>query len=420
MRFWKSTTTIVLLLTTSGCVGTARSPSSLQSAYHGPEGRQTFQADPARLAVAAFEPDVSGLDNFTVREDVTPHTVVEEGELQCWAAMNSVPARLLLSEGRAIVAQASRRQMNQAKGLNEVLELQSVHERNKSAALALQGLLRLVEAEAGIINLDRSQAELAKMIEDLQRLRELQISAPVSSLQLQERQLKLQHRREEARVATGRINKDIGELLGLENHALPRIWPEIDLVVTPTVEDVDLAIHVALTTRADLAASYRANYHAANGTLDARQILGLQPGLGIALSGKSHLSWLHPSRDDDEDDARSRQLQDMTADLERTIAQEVSLAVATIERRLQQIRQTKERLNLLQQRLDGLEKLRATGKATPFEPSETRLEVVTTENDLLHDVIEWKIAVVQLKEAQGLLAQECGYDAAMSTCDPCW
>jgi len=113
-------------------------------------------------------------------------------------------------------------------------------------------------------------------------------------------------------------------------------------------------------------------------------------------------------------------LQDMTADLERTIAQEVRLAVATIERRLQQIRQTKERLNLLQQRLDGLEKLRATGKATPFEPSETRLEVVTTENDLLHDVIEWKIAVVQLKEAQGLLAQECGYDAAMSTCDPCW
>jgi hypothetical protein len=47
-----------------------------------------------------------------------------------------------------------------------------------------------------------------------------------------------------------------------------------------------------------------------------------------------------------------------------------------------------------------------------------RLEVLAVEQDLLHDVIEWKLAVARLKAAQGLLAVECGYAGAARIATP--
>lgn len=418
MQFSKATLTIVLLLTAIGCVGPSRARHNHGAEDYGDGGRHTWQGDPARIALTAYVPDTSRLGNLSRLQDVSPYTVINESELQCWAAMNSAPARLLLAEGRAITAQASRKQADQAQALNELLELQSIQERNKSASIALQALLRLVEAEGGIGALDKSTGEVDKMLVDVEQLHNLQISSSASALELRERRLKLLHRREEAEVVKGRLNKELGEFLGMDDHALPRIWPEVDLAVTPEVEDVDLAIHVALSTRADLAASYRATHHTAQGTLEsARQVLGLaQPGLGVALSGASHLSWRGGSRRDDEADVRAGQMYEMTAELQSTITQEVRVGVAIVRRRLAQIQQTDERLMLLGMRFDELVKMRSVGKATPVEQREARLNIITAENDLLHDVIEWKIAIVKLKEAQGLLAQECGFETAISMC----
>jgi hypothetical protein len=46
-----------------------------------------------------------------------------------------------------------------------------------------------------------------------------------------------------------------------------------------------------------------------------------------------------------------------------------------------------------------------------FRIHRAQLDAIVIEQDLLHDVIEWKLALIKLKQAQGLLAIECGYDA---------
>jgi hypothetical protein len=48
--------------------------------------------------------------------------------------------------------------------------------------------------------------------------------------------------------------------------------------------------------------------------------------------------------------------------------------------------------------------------ASPLSVRTITLDGVAAEQDLLHDVIEWKLAVVKLKQAQGLLATECGWN----------
>ena len=42
--------------------------------------------------------------------------------------------------------------------------------------------------------------------------------------------------------------------------------------------------------------------------------------------------------------------------------------------------------------------------------------LMAAEQDLFHDVIEWKLAVVKLREAQGALAIECDFTAALDCC----
>ena len=55
-----------------------------------------------------------------------------------------------------------------------------------------------------------------------------------------------------------------------------------------------------------------------------------------------------------------------------------------------------------------LQKKQLDGAAI-FEARKARLDVLAAEQDLLHDVIEWKLAVVKLREAQEELAIECGF-----------
>ena len=51
--------------------------------------------------------------------------------------------------------------------------------------------------------------------------------------------------------------------------------------------------------------------------------------------------------------------------------------------------------------------------------SAAQLEVFRGESDAFQAVVEWKVTMVKLKEAQGLLASECGYALPAKCCDTC-
>ena len=69
----------------------------------------------------------------------------------------------------------------------------------------------------------------------------------------------------------------------------------------------------------------------------------------------------------------------------------------------------KQRWEVWQQRVAGLQEKREADGVTAFDLSAARLELLRAESDTVHRVLAWKIAQAKLKQAQGLLAAECGY-----------
>ena len=107
---------------------------------------------------------------------------------------------------------------------------------------------------------------------------------------------------------------------------------------------------------------------------------------------------------------RRAQLMELLETREQQVASEIRLAVREIETRLRQSAIAAEARASWQQRLTDLKALREVGSATPLEIQQAQLELTAAESALLKQAIAVRLAEVKLKEAQGLLAAECGYD----------
>src|SRR5207302_2758710 len=107
------------------------------------------------------------------------------------------------------------------------------------------------------------------------------------------------------------------------------------------------------------------------------------------------------------------------ADKQRSIRHEVAQAIATIDARLNQVAISQRRVEALRQHLENLQRTSGNVAGASFELRRARLAVKAAEQDVFHDVIEWKIAVVKLREAQGELAIDCGYTAALGYLNCC-
>ena len=124
--------------------------------------------------------------------------------------------------------------------------------------------------------------------------------------------------------------------------------------------------------------------------------------------GKS-FSLLHLHAKDDEAAIREEQLQAAVADKERSIRHEVRQAVATIEARLNQIALAQRRVDFLAEHRELLQRKSDVTPTARFDVRKASIAILVAQQDLFHDVIEWKIAVAKLRELQGELAIECGY-----------
>jgi outer membrane protein TolC len=133
----------------------------------------------------------------------------------------------------------------------------------------------------------------------------------------------------------------------------------------------------------------------------------LGPGLGASIAAKRLLG--DRSADDGEAQSRQSQLADAQVEVEQNAGREIREAAWNVETRLREIAVAKERLEIWRQRVADLEQKRETDGVTAFDVSAARLELLRADGDEVHRVIAWKVAQVKLKQAQGLLAAECGY-----------
>lgn len=358
-------------------------------------------------------PDLSALQSNSVPERINGRfCAISEREAQCIAAKNSKTANLLAMESEA--AGALRACFGDGSELSrELLVLRAAHQRNEDAATALELLLRLVEAEGGSQNLGRRVQAIEAMQTDVDHLQSHGLASPVSKSELEIQRLELLHRQADVQGMIYRLNHQLAESLGVELPLGTRYWPETALVVDPRVPNADEAVYFGLGNRADLAALRIASQAEGREAIVAAQLL-LQPlGVGAAKTGLHHVlgKLSHPFSNRREADAREDQLGMAFRQQELTVQSEVRQAADLVRTRLSQIAITRDRQRAIETRLEASQR-RQDLIASPLSVRTIKLDGLAAEQDILHDVIEWKIAVVKLKQAQGLLAIECGWSTA--------
>jgi hypothetical protein len=374
-----------------------------------------YEAPPALPRIGAFpspslavpSPETAAAEELYRRLD--PH------ECQCLAAQNSLLGNLLDAEGRTSGAAGGRPGRKQAANdalRRGVLAARAAHQRNTSAGDALELFYLLAEAEAGRESLGASLAEIDRAIANLRELRARGLKVEADEGKLARQRLDLLEQQADLELSIRQLNSQLKSLTGIDSQSQTDIWPVADLEVDTAPVDADEAVAAGLTHRADLEALRRLRGSLSADTLPiVRAALG---GVNPLLGGKpvacSLLAALGCSRSKSSEVAsRQGQVDQLLAYQERAVVTEVRQAVETLNARSRELTLAKQISNSRQQDLKRLEQRREADGVTAFDLLAARLALIESESDQVHRAMAWKIARARLKQAQGLLAVECGY-----------
>lgn len=373
-------------------------------------------------------PDVSSLGTLAdLRRRLPPRSLESAArdllpeETRSLSAANSKLANLFDLERQPLARAAGcGKKAGKVAGLEQrLLCLRGIHERNQAAAQGLEAFYKLAEVRRNAASLAGSLSMLERMQDDLRKAQDEGLKVTADQSSLARKRLELLDQRAQLDLADAQLSEQLRGLIGMQPGEPTRLEPQPDLKVTLEVIDADAAVSIGLAARADLA-----GLRLLIGELDARTLpaarRGLSqadPALGISALALGALhKLLHVDTAPSELQIRCAQLAELLESRELQAASEIRLAVFTIEARLMQVAIAGEMLTSWQSRLGDLKALREVGSATPLEIQQAELEVAAAESALLKQAIAWRLAQVKLKEAQGLLAPECGYDTSSCLC----
>jgi len=358
--------------------------------------------------------------------DVSGYRLLMDSQCQCLAAAESTLGNLLDSQRQSTLAGSGKRRDREAQSrsvLADVLGLRAVEQRNKSAATAMELYYRLAGAYFGRDQLDRSIDEVQRSIDDFRKTKATGLSVPGDEEKLQTQRIELVDRKVQAESAAAQLNEHLDGLLGLARDPSQPLWPGAEMTVAASPIDVEAAVAAGLPMRPDLAMLCVLRETLSEETLGpVRSALALVDPLMGSSSPKKHMisTALHRSRVCLETQSRQAQLDQLFADQRRKAENEIRSAAADAEKRLRQVGLARDKLDQCQAQLTRLRQRRqAKGVIPVSQISAAQLEVLRAESDAFQAVVEWKIAMVKLKEAQGLLASECGYALPATCCETC-
>jgi outer membrane protein TolC len=354
-------------------------------------------------------PDVSGLSASVLTSlqqpavaAPTPYRIFQPGEVQCRAAVTCPLANALAGESAALACSSKRRKAARSSDeiKSQILAYRASEERNKAAGQALEAFYLLAEAEADRDLVRRSKEETAAMLDDVGRLEKQGIRVEKGLADLRRQWPDALDREAQVRLSVEQLNSHLRQLVGLSPDDSQPIWPVTDWKVVAEPLDEQAAIDEGLRHRADLGMVAMMAQ-----SVDDDNVGGVRAGMGL-ITGMSGGS----GRRSGEAESRRSQLNQLYAGRQQAATEEIRLAVRTIEIRLQQIAIAKLKLGRAQEELDTLRlrRTRPDGGVTVLDVGAAELHLIERQSDLVHQVIAWRIAQAKLKEAQGLLAVECG------------
>jgi hypothetical protein len=303
----------------------------------------------------------------------------------------------------------------------KILRYREVDQRNRDAASALKAFYLLAEAEINKDLLEQSLTETAKSLDFFDQLERegFEIEAEKQRNEALGQRVDLLDRRAVLEKSLRELDGQLRRLVGLSLDDCTPIWPAADFTVTADPVDVDAAISLGLTHRADIGLLCTLIESLDRNTLTVvRKAMGqIDTLLGMGGPG-GRLKMLFARRAICEEvETRRRQLCQLLVDRQEAAVEEIRQAAYAVETRLEQIVIAGENARQQRDRAEALRQRRGVPDGpTAFEIQAAELEAIQAKSEAIHQVVAWRIAQVKLKEAQGLLACECGYDLPPCGC----
>jgi hypothetical protein len=355
------------------------------------------------------------LDLSTLPKEAGPYPAdatyqgLTEADCPCLAARASTLGNLLDQKAQA----SSQKKFNcqhRADKASElprtVLEHAAEEARNRSAGEALEAFYRLVEAEG---RLPLLLLGLKEVNDSLKRAEELQakgLRPPVEIAVIRKELIDLRSDEVNLRIAILQLNAKLKVLLGLScgDYSL---WPLADLKVVREVPDIDEAVEYGLHHRPDLALleALAAGLDAHSLTLASQALGGLNPLLGEPSS--SCLASLLACLAGGKIQSAKQLVQTLLADRKRQATEEIRQAVGLVAYRVQLVILARQKVENEEGRIKELEEKKAKGLEAEGELSTARLNLYKAQGEQVREVVAWKIARAQLRQAQGRLLEEC-------------
>jgi hypothetical protein len=373
---------------------------------------------PTRIALTSLGlPSHQAVEKALAKKsEVSGYRLLVESQCQCLAAAESTLGNLLAAERQsALTAVAGRRDRDAPARsvLADVLGLRAFEERNRSAASAMEIYYRLAGAYFNRDQIDRSLDEARRSIQDFRKAKETGLSVPGDEAKLRIQEIDLVDRKVQLDAAIQQLDEQLCQLLGLKRDPRQPLWPGAEMTVGVSPIDVEAAVAEGLHSRPDLALLCVLRENVSEQTLEPiRSALArVDPLMGRPAPKKHMISTaIHRARICLETQARQAQLDQFLESQKRLAEEEIRRAAGDAETRLRRIGLAKDKLEQCQDLVRRLrERREAKGATQASEISTAQLDLFRGESDAFQAVVEWKIATVKLKKAQGLLAAECGY-----------
>ncbi len=339
-------------------------------------------------------------------------------QCQCLAVKASSEGDSMASERRALTITASPHGLSEDERLKiQVLWASELEARNHSAAEALTTYYHIAQAEADRPILAKSLQEIDDALANVGRLRQHGVQVPFDDGELKRQRLALLDKQLELTGQLDQLNAKLVQLLGLSTPEVrPRLWPTADLTVVVAPSDIDLAVAVGVATRPELRllSSLRSSLKAKNVAITrgvvggASTLVGSQSkftGLVSLLDFPAILGQRRANRR--ELPTRQRQLAEHYEQRRREVTAEIQQAVLEAESSLRRTAVEKETVVAWRSQLDELAEKKRIDEATFVDITRARLRRLEAESDEIEQIVAWKIALVKVKEAQGVLVTEC-------------
>jgi hypothetical protein len=355
------------------------------------------------------------------------YRALAEHEGQCLAARASSAANSFDLKRQQLVDQAARSHKHSKKA-QELVEAQeqilyaaALEARNQEAGTAMEAYYRLAQVELQGSGLLQSFAELEDSIRQTEDLVAQGIRPPVERETLRRQREGLQYEGVQLRARIDQLNVSLRRLLGFDvNCEAFHFWPSIVWCPDYTPIDIDSAVAVGLANRPRVVLLR---------SLLEQLSAGNQPAVASLLSASSSLmgmgakppacpklamllKTLSPSHKEEDLEATCRQLNQTLADNEREVSSEIRHAVIAAEAQLRLAILAREKTLSWQHDVRDLLERNQTGAASFAEISKAKLELLHAQSDYIREIMTWKLSMVAVRQAQGLLVQECGYPLA--------